>query len=59
MWSVVDYVHPTIRVRNTKTSDVVAFQVAADGSLEHLGRRFDQGDARRAAIAYLAARRMH
>jgi hypothetical protein len=55
MWSVLQYVPPTIRVRNIKTSEVAEFQVSAEGTLVHSGERFDQGDARRAAIAYLAS----
>jgi hypothetical protein len=53
MWSVIDYVNSTIRVRHAKGA-IVSFSVNANDSLEHLGLRFDQGDARRAAITYLA-----
>jgi hypothetical protein len=55
MWSMVDYVPPTIHLRNTKSGEHAEFQVSADGTLEHSGKRFDQGDARRAAIAYLVS----
>jgi hypothetical protein len=55
MWTVVDYVPPTISLRDTKTGERTEFQVSADGTLEHSGRRFDQGEARRAAISYLVS----
>jgi hypothetical protein len=55
MWTVVDYVPPTIHLRDTKSGEHAEFLVSADGTLEHSGKRFDQGEARRAAIAYLVS----
>jgi len=54
-WSVLDYKHPTIRVKNELSGEIAPFHVNDDGSLYHDGVRFDRGDARRAAIGYLAS----
>jgi hypothetical protein len=53
-WSVLDYKHPAIRVKNEVSGEIVSFDVNDDGSLYHGGTRFDLGDARRAAMGYLA-----
>lgn len=55
MFFVVEpYEHPAIVVRNTKTGKTYEFMVGDEGALVHNATRFDLGDARRAAIAYLA-----
>jgi hypothetical protein len=54
MLEVVNYEHPYIFVRCRRTGETYRFLVRHDGALEHEGARFDQGEARRAAIAYLA-----
>jgi len=54
-WSVLDYKHPTIRVKNEVSGEIAPFHVNDDGSLFHDGARFDLGDARRAAVGYLAS----
>jgi hypothetical protein len=54
-WLVLDYKHPTIRVKNEVSGEIAPLYVNDDGSLFHDGARFDLGDARRAAIEYLAS----
>lgn len=54
MFEVTSYEHPYIFVRCRRTFETYRFFVADDGTLEHDGARFDLGDARRSAIAYLA-----
>jgi len=53
MFEVTSYEHPYIFVRCRRTFETYQFHIAADGTLEHEGARFDQGEARRTAIAYL------
>jgi hypothetical protein len=53
MFEVTSYEHPYIFVRCRRTFETYRFFVGADGTPEHDGARFDQGDARRTAIAYL------
>ena len=48
------YEHPAIVVRNTETGGTHEFMVDDNGALVHDGTRFYLGEARRAAIAYLA-----
>ena len=57
MFEVTSYKHPYIFVRCRRTGETYRFLVRDDGALEHEGARFDQGEARRAAIAYLARTR--
>ena len=54
MFEVTEYKHPFIFVRCRQTSETYRFAVGNDGALADDGARFDQGSARRAAIAYLA-----
>ena len=56
MFEVVQYEPPHIFVRCRRTGETYRFEVGGDGALEHEGARFDLGDARRTAIAYLAQR---
>jgi hypothetical protein len=55
VWQVVLYNHPLIRVRH-KDGETADFTVSDDGTVQHGGARFDLGEARRAAIAFLARR---
>lgn len=54
MFEVTSYKHPYIFVRYRGTAETYRFLVGDDGTLEHEGARFNLGDARRTAIAYLA-----
>lgn len=53
MFEVTNYRHPYIFVRCRRTFETYQFLIADDGTMEHDGARFDLGDARRTAIAYL------
>jgi hypothetical protein len=57
MFEVTRYDPPKIFVTSRRTGETYIFLVNVDGSVEHGGARFDQGDARRTAIAYLAQSR--
>lgn len=54
MFEVVRYQHPEIFVTSRRTGETYRFLVRDDGTLAHDGTSFEQGEARRAAIAYLA-----
>ncbi len=54
-WRVTRYRHPIIFVQHSG-GEIVEFPVSDDGAVEHNGR-FDLGDAKRAAINYLAKRK--
>jgi hypothetical protein len=54
MFAVSKYDHPTIYVRCCRTGETYKFLVESDGILSHREARFDQGSARRTAIAFLA-----
>jgi hypothetical protein len=54
MFEVTRYDPPTIFVTSRRTGETYVFLVGLDGALTHEEARFDQADARRAAIAYLA-----
>ena len=54
MFEVTKYEPPRIYVTCRQTGETYMFFVGADGSLTHEGARFDQGNARRAAVAFLA-----
>jgi hypothetical protein len=54
MFEVTNYGHPYIFVRCRRTFETYRFRIADDGTVEHDGARFDLGDARRTALAYLA-----
>jgi len=56
MFEVLSYEHPYIFVRCRRTGETYRFFVPDDGALEHEGARFDQGEARRTAMAYLAGK---
>lgn len=56
MFEVTEYEHPDIFVRSRRTGETYKFLVGNDGALAYDGMRFDQGEARRTAIAYLAQR---
>ena len=58
MFEVVRYVHPQIFVTSRRTGETYRFHVEEDGTLAHDGTRFDQGEARRVAIAYLFSEAM-
>jgi hypothetical protein len=53
MFEVVLYEHPYIYVRRSETGEVYDLEVGDDGALAHNETPTDEGDARRAAIAYL------
>jgi hypothetical protein len=57
MFEVARYEHLDIFVRSRGTGETYKFLVRNDGALVSEGTRFDQGDARRTAIAYLFQRR--
>ncbi len=57
MFEVTQYEPPYIFVRSRQTGETYRFLVGNDGALVNEGTRFDQGDARRTAIAYLFQRR--
>jgi hypothetical protein len=57
MFEVTKYEPPQIFVTSRRTGETYVFLVDVDGTVAHDGSRFDQGDARRTAIAYLAQRR--
>jgi hypothetical protein len=52
-FEVTHYEHPNIFVRNCKTREIHQFHVHDDVTLADDLSRFDLGDAKRAAIAYL------
>ena len=56
MFEVTKYEPPYIFVTSRRTGETYMFVVGLDGALTHHGARFDQEDARRTAIAYLAQR---
>jgi hypothetical protein len=56
MFEVSEYEHPYIFVTRRQNGETYRFLVRDDGTLAHDGARFDQGQARLAAIAYLAQR---
>ena len=56
MFEVTRYEPPYIFVRHVGTGETYKFPVGDDGALVHDGARFDLGDARRTAIAFLAQR---
>ena len=53
MFEVTKYEPPQIFVTSRRTGETYRFVVENNGALAHEGARFDQGDARRTAIAYL------
>lgn len=57
MFEVTRYEPPYIFVRSRGTGETYRFLVANDGTLANERERFDQGNARRTAIAYLFQRR--
>jgi hypothetical protein len=54
MFEVTKYEHPDIFVRSRRTGETYWFIVGDDGTVTHDEAGFDQGDAHRMAIAYLA-----
>jgi len=54
MFEVTKYEPPQIFVRSRRTGETYCFLVENNGALSHEKACFDQGDARRTAIAYLA-----
>ena len=57
MFEVTAYRHPEIFVTSRRTGETYRFLVGNDGALVNERNRFDVGDARRTAIAYLFKRR--
>jgi hypothetical protein len=55
MFEVTKYAPPEIFVTSRQTGETYVFLVGVDGTPD--GTRFNQEDARRAAIEYLAQRR--
>ena len=53
MFEVSRYEHPHIFVTSRRTGETYHFLVDDDGSVSRQEPDFDQGDPRRAAIAYL------
>jgi|GEM_PF-2498441 hypothetical protein len=58
MFEVTNYAHPFIFVKCRRTAETYKFEIGDDGTLTHSEARFDQGDARRTAIAYLVHLKM-
>jgi hypothetical protein len=56
MFEVSQYEHPYIFVTTRRTGETYRFLVGDDGAVRHDQERFDEINARRAAIAYLAQR---
>jgi hypothetical protein len=56
MFEVTRYEPPRIFVMSRRTGETYVFLVGTDGTVTNDGVLFDQTDARRAAIAYLAQR---
>jgi hypothetical protein len=56
MFEVSQYEHPYIFVTTRRTGETYRFLVEDDGAVEHDQARFDERNARRAAVAYLAQR---
>jgi len=54
MFEVTKFEPPQIFVTCRRTGETYVFAIGNDGALEHAGANSDQGDARRAAVAYLA-----
>jgi hypothetical protein len=53
MFEVTGYEYPNVFVRCRRTAETYVFEVGNDGALTPSEARYDQGDARRAAIAFL------
>ena len=53
MFEVTGYDYPNVFVRCRRTGETYLFEIGSDGTLTHGEARYDQGDARRAAIAFL------
>jgi hypothetical protein len=56
MFEVTKFEPPHIFVTCRRTGETYQFLVGMDGAVTHDGAGFDQGDARRTAIAYLVQR---
>jgi hypothetical protein len=54
MFEVTKFEPPQIFVTCRRTGETYMFAIGNDGALERENASFDQADARRAAIAYLA-----
>jgi hypothetical protein len=54
MFEVTEYEPPHILVTSRQTGETYSFLVGSNGALSHKEARFDRGEARRTAIAYLA-----
>jgi hypothetical protein len=54
VFEVVRYEHPEIFVTSRRTGETYRFQVCEDGTLSDDDASFDQADARKIAVAYLA-----
>jgi hypothetical protein len=53
MFEVTGYDYPDVYVKCRRTSETYHFEIGSDGSLTHKEARYDQGAARRAAMAFL------
>ena len=53
MFEVTGYDHPDVYVKCRRTAETYHFEIGSDGSLTHKEARYDQGAARRAAMAFL------
>jgi hypothetical protein len=56
MFEVTKYEFPNIFVTSRRTGETFKFLVGIEGALAHNQARFDQKDASRTALAYLAQR---
>lgn len=53
MFEVTGYDYPDVYVKCRRTAETYHFEIGSDGSLTHKEARYDQGAARRTAIAFL------
>jgi hypothetical protein len=53
MFEVTGYDYPNVFVRCRRTAETYRFEIGSDGCLTHQEARYDQGAARRAAMAFL------
>ena len=53
MFEVTGYDYPNVFVRCRRTAETYRFEIGSDGSLTHQEACYDQGAARRTALAFL------
>ncbi|HZC55680.1 MAG TPA: hypothetical protein VE396_06475 [Xanthobacteraceae bacterium] len=53
MFEVTGYEYPNVFVRCRRTGETYLFEIGNNGTLTHSDARYDHGNARQAAIAFL------